>query len=72
MSNFLQTWTCENGGKIIIQIPENATRDDLLAMKEFVDVVIKHRFKFIEEEKQDETDRTTDERQQNTDHTTQL
>lgn len=71
MSNFLQTWTCENGGKIIIQIPENATRDDLLAMKEFIDVVIEHRFKFMEE-RQNEADERPDEGQQNTDHTTQL
>lgn len=70
MSNFLQTWTCENGGRIVIQIPENSTRDDLLAMKEFIDVVIEHRFKFMKEEKRDETDKRPDEGQQNTDHAT--
>ena len=50
MNSFMQVWTCENGGTISIRIPDGATRDDLLAVKEFIDVIIKHRFKFVNEE----------------------
>ena len=59
MNYFIQSYTCESGaiGKIII--PENATEDDLLAFKDFLDIIIRERLKRLEkpqERSENETD----------------
>ena len=48
MNYFVQLYTCESGaiGKIII--PEDATEDDLLAFKDFLDIVVRERLKRLE------------------------
>ena len=45
MNYFIQSYTCESGaiGKIII--PDNATKDDLLAFKDFLDIIVRERLK---------------------------
>lgn len=48
MNYYVQLYTCESGkiGKIII--PEDATEDDLLAFKDFLDIVVRERLKRLE------------------------
>ena len=41
MNYFIQTYTCESGEIEKIVIPENATEDDLLALKEILDIVVR-------------------------------
>ena len=45
MNYFIQSYTCESGaiGKIII--PDNATKDDLLAFKDYLDIIVRERLK---------------------------
>lgn len=54
MNYFIQLYTCESGeiGKIII--PENATKDDLLAFKDFLDIVVRERLKRLEKQQESE------------------
>ena len=54
MNYFVQSYTCENGaiGKIII--PEDATKDELLAFKEFLDIVVRVRLKRLEKPQESE------------------
>lgn len=40
-----QDYTCESGGLAQIIIPRNATKDDLLALKEIFEVLIERKFK---------------------------
>lgn len=41
----LQDYTCENGELAQIIIPRSATNDDLLALREIFEVLIKRKFK---------------------------
>lgn len=54
MNYFVQSYTCESGaiGKIII--PEDATKDELLALKEFLDIVVRVRLKRLEKPQESE------------------
>ena len=54
MNNFIQSYICESGaiGKIII--PENATKDDLLAFKELLDIVVRVWLKRLEKQQESE------------------
>lgn len=56
MNYFVQSYTCESGaiGKIII--PEDATRDELLALKEFLDIVVRVRLKRLEKPQESEVE----------------
>lgn len=40
-----QDYTCENGELAQIIIPRNATKDDLLALREILEVLIERSFK---------------------------
>ena len=40
-----QNYTCENGELAQIIIPRNATKDDLLALREIFEVLIERKFK---------------------------
>ena len=42
---YTQTYTCEDGTFAKIIIPETATQDDLLGFREFIDIILKRRFK---------------------------
>ena len=48
MNYFVQSYTCESGAIGRIIIPENATEDDLLAFKDFLDIVVRVRLKRLE------------------------
>lgn len=51
---YSQSYTCENGSIARINIPSTATRDDLLGIRDLLDITIKRRFKInIEEEDHD-------------------
>lgn len=50
MNRYTNQYTCESGDVIILAIPENATENDLLGLKEFVDVIMERHFKFEREE----------------------
>lgn len=54
MNYFVQSYTCESGaiGKIII--PEDVTKDELLALKEFLDIVVRVRLKRLEKPQESE------------------
>lgn len=41
----IQNYTCESGALAKFVIPDNATADDLLGIKELLDIVIKRKFK---------------------------
>ena len=42
---YIQEYTCENGAIAKIMIPEDATKDDLLGIMEFLDVILKRKYK---------------------------
>lgn len=45
MNYFVQSYTCESGAIGRIVIPENATEDDLLAFKDFLEIIVRERLK---------------------------
>lgn len=48
---YSQSYTCENGSLARITIPASASKDDLLGIRDLLDITIKRRFKInIEEE----------------------
>ena len=47
-NNHIQTYTCENGARAKFIIPENASRDDLLALKKIVNEIIEQKVKEYE------------------------
>ena len=56
MNYFIQSYTCESGaiGKIII--PDNATKDDLLAFKDFLDIIVREQLKRLKKSQESEAD----------------
>ena len=44
-NNHIQTYTCENGARAKFIIPENASKDDLLALKKIVNEIIEQKVK---------------------------
>lgn len=42
---YAQEYTCENGAIAKILIPEDATKDDVLGIREFIDVILKRKYK---------------------------
>ena len=46
----VQKYTCESGEDAAISIPENATRDDILGIKELLNVIAVRKFKITEDE----------------------
>lgn len=55
MNYFIQ-YTCESGAIGKIMIPENATKDDLLAFKGFLDIIVRERLKRIEKSQESEAE----------------
>lgn len=49
---YVQSYTCENGTIAKIIIPEQATQDDLIGIREMLDVVIQRHFKAESEGKE--------------------
>lgn len=47
---FIQSYMFENGKVAKIIIPENASKDDLLALRDMLDIVLKRKFKLKDEE----------------------
>lgn len=47
---FIQSYTFENGKVAKIIIPENASKDDLLALRDMLDIVLKRKFKLKNED----------------------
>lgn len=45
----IQNYTCENGAIAKFIIPEDATKNDLRTISEFVDLIIKNRIRNLEE-----------------------
>lgn len=54
MNYFVLTYTCDSGANGRIIIPENATEDDLLAFKDFLDIVVRERLKRLEKPQESE------------------
>lgn len=50
MTRLTNQYTCESGDVIILSIPENATKNDLLGLKEFIEVIMERHFKFKRKE----------------------
>ena len=51
-----QDYTCDNGKLAQIIIPRNATKDDLLALREMLEVLIERKFKRRADDEQREAD----------------
>ncbi len=49
MNYYSQNYSCENGAIAKILIPEDATEDDLLGLREFLDVILERKFKISKE-----------------------
>ena len=47
---FIQSYTFENGKVAKIIIPENASKDDLLALRDMLDIVLRRKFKLKDED----------------------
>ncbi len=47
---FIQSYTFENGKVAKIIIPENASKDDLLALRDMLDIILKRKFKLKNED----------------------
>ncbi len=47
---FIQSYAFENGKVAKIIIPENASKDDLLALRDMLDIVLKRKFKLKDED----------------------
>ena len=45
-----QRFNCERGGKLELMIPENPTKDDLLGIREFLNLILKRRYKMEDED----------------------
>lgn len=45
MNNYVMSWVCHDGSLARVIIPETADDDDLLAIREFYDVITKRHFK---------------------------
>ena len=43
MQNLLK-WTCENGNEAKLSVPDNITKDDLLAIAETYELTLKHKY----------------------------
>lgn len=43
MQNLLR-WTCENGEEAKLIVPDNMTKDDLLAIAESYEITLKHKY----------------------------
>lgn len=54
MNYFVQLYTCESGAIGRIIIPEDATEDDLLALKEVLDIVVRVWLKRLEKPQESE------------------
>lgn len=43
MQNLLK-WTCENGEEVKLSVPDNITKDDLLAIAEIYELTLKNKY----------------------------
>lgn len=48
-----QDYTCENGELAQIIIPRNATKDDLCALREMLEILIERKFKVADNEQRE-------------------
>lgn len=48
---YVQNYTCENGQLARLVIPENATKNDLMGLKELLEIILKYHYTQSKERK---------------------